>query len=117
MAAAPLAQPVGVTLEILLHPAGGVQRALRMILVGHRGAEQREDAITGRLSHIAFVTMHRVHHQLKRGIHDRARLFGIEVLDQLHRALDVGEQRGDRLALAVERFRRATLRHDAHVGG
>ncbi|MGZ6253982.1 MAG: hypothetical protein ACXWM1_13050 [Candidatus Binataceae bacterium] len=29
-----------------------------------------------------------------------ARILRVEVLDQLHRTLDVGEQRGDRLALA-----------------
>jgi hypothetical protein len=38
---------------------------------------------------------------LQRGIDDRTRLFGIEPLHQLHRALDVGEQRGHRLALAI----------------
>jgi hypothetical protein len=33
-----------------------------------------------------------------------ARLFGVEVLYQLHRALDVREQRGDGLALALQIF-------------
>ena len=32
----------------------------------------------------------------------RARLLGVEVLHQLHRALDVGEQCGDGLALALD---------------
>ena len=86
-----LAQLVGVTLEVLLHPAGGVQGALRMILMRDRRAEQREDAIPRRLRHIALVAMHRVHHQLERGIDQAARLLRVEVLDQLHRALDVRE--------------------------
>ena len=71
--------------------AGGVQGALRMILMRDRSAEQREDAIPGRLRHIALVAMHRVHHQLERGIDQAARLLRVEVLDQLHRTLDVGE--------------------------
>jgi hypothetical protein len=45
--------------------------------------------------------MHRVHHQLERRIDDGARLLGIEVLHQLHRAFDIREERGDRLALAL----------------
>ena len=45
--------------------------------------------------------MDRVHHRLQRRIDDRLRILGIEVFDQIHRALDVGEQRRDRLALAV----------------
>jgi hypothetical protein len=45
--------------------------------------------------------MHRVDHQLQRRIDYRARLLGVEVLHQLHRALDVGEQSGDGLALTV----------------
>jgi hypothetical protein len=34
-----------------------------------------------------------------------ARFFGIEVSHQLHRTFDVGEQRGDRLALTVGQSR------------
>ena len=59
--------------------------------------------------------MHRVHHQLERRIDQAARVLRVEVLDQLHRALDVGEQRGHVLALTVERFRRATLRRNVQV--
>jgi hypothetical protein len=46
---------------------------------------------------------------MQRRIDDRARLFGVEVFHQLHRALDVREQRGDRLALAVDRRRSVRL--------
>jgi hypothetical protein len=88
-----------------------------MILMRERSAEQREDAIPGRLRDIALVAMHRIHHQLERGIDQAAPFLRVKVLDQFHRSLDVGEQRGDGLALAVKRFRRATLRRDAHAGG
>jgi hypothetical protein len=37
--------------------------------------------------------MDRIHHQLERGINERARFLGIEVLYQVHRSLDVREQR------------------------
>jgi hypothetical protein len=62
-------------------------------------AEQREDSVAGRLHDVAVVAAHRVDHQLQRRINDRARFFGIEVLLQLRRALDIREQRGDRFAL------------------
>jgi hypothetical protein len=47
--------------------------------------------------------MHCVDHQLESGIDDGAGLLRVEVLDQLHRSLDVGEQHCDSLALALER--------------
>ncbi|HEY6418440.1 MAG TPA: hypothetical protein VIX59_05495 [Candidatus Binataceae bacterium] len=46
--------------------------------------------------------MHRRHHQLEGGIDDGAGFLGVEVLLQFGGALDVGKQRGDCLALAVE---------------
>ena len=84
-----------------------------------RRTEQCEDAVAGRLHDVAVVAMDRVDHQLQRGVDNRARLFGIEVLHQLGRALDVGEQRRDRLALALEIFRRGRRRRlesDESVG-
>ena len=55
-----------------------------MVLVRHRGAEQREDAVAGGLHDVAVVTMDGIHHQPQRGIDNRARFLGIEVLHQLH---------------------------------
>jgi hypothetical protein len=75
---------------------------LRVVFVRDRRAEQRKDAVTSRLHDVPVVAPHRVDHQLQRRIDDRARLFGIEVLLQLGRAFDVGEQCRHRLALAVE---------------
>jgi len=42
-----------------------------------------------------------VDHQLQCRIDDGARLLGVQLLHRLHRTLDVGEKRGDRLALAL----------------
>jgi len=47
--------------------------------------------------------MDRLHHPFKDGIEDLARLLGITVGEQLHRALEVGEKDGHLLALAFER--------------
>jgi len=79
-----------------------------MVFVRERRAEQGENSIAGGLHDVAVVTMDRIDHQVQRRIDDRARLLGVEVRHQLGRALDVGEQRRDGLALAlgnIGRFR------------
>ena len=73
-----------------------------MVLVRNRRAEQCEDAVAGGLHDVSAITMDRVDHQLKRWIDDLPRLFRVEVLHQFHRTLDISEQRGHRLALAIE---------------
>ena len=80
--------------------------------MGDGRAEQCEDAVAGRLRNVAAVAMHRRHHKLQHRVDDRARLLGIEIAHQLRRALDVGEQRGDRLALALQAVRRLLLMSD-----
>src|ERR1700687_4114911 len=85
---------------------------LRMFLVRDGRAEQCEDAVAGRLRNVAAVAMHRRHHKLQHRIDDRARLLGIELAHQLGRALDVSEQRGDSLALALQALRPLSLMSD-----
>ena len=75
-----------------------------MVLVSNWRSEEREDAIAGGLRDVTAVAMRSVHHQLERGIDDRARLLGVEGFDEIHRAFDVGEQCGDGLALFFEIF-------------
>ena len=70
-------------------------------LVGYGRAEQGEDSIAGGLNYVAVVVMDRVDHQAQSRIDDRARLFWIQLLHQIHRTLDVGEEGGHRLALLV----------------
>ena len=91
--------------QLLLQAQRRVQRALRMVFMRRGRAEQRENAIAGGLHDIAVVAPHRVDHELKRRVDDRVGFFGVQLLHQLGRARDVGEQRGYRLALAVERCR------------
>src|SRR6266851_4964394 len=73
-----------------------------MVLVGDRRPEQREDAVTGGLHDVTVVAMDCIHHQRQRRIDDGARLLRVEVFHQFGRALYIGEQRRDRLALAVD---------------
>ena len=74
-----------------------------------RRAEDRKNAVTGGLYDVAIVAMHRIDHEFKRGIDDRARLFRVDVLNQIHRTLDIGKQRRHRFPLTDRdriRFRR-----------
>ncbi len=93
-------QLLGVAADIFLHPQRRIERALGMILMRNRRAEQSKDPIAGGLHDVPVVAMHRVDHELQRRVDNGARLLRVEVLHQLHRALDVGEQRRDGLALA-----------------
>jgi hypothetical protein len=53
------------------------------------------------LHDVTAVTTDGIDHELERGIDNGAGLFRVEILHQLHRALDISEQRRHRLALAV----------------
>jgi hypothetical protein len=106
---------IAVAAKIVARRDGCMNRALRMVLMGDRRAEQREDAIAGRLDDVSIVAMDRLNHQLQRRIDDGARFFGVEIAHQLGRALDVGEQRGDGLALTLGRLRTDTLHTNLSV--
>ena len=85
------AQLCRVAAHFLLHAERRVKSALRMVLVRNRGSEQREDSVAGGLHDVTVVAMHRVDHQLQRGIDECARFFGIEILHQIHRSFDIGK--------------------------
>jgi hypothetical protein len=102
-------------MQLLLHRQCRVKRALGMVLMGHRGAEQCENSVARRLRNVAAVAMYRLHHKMQHRVDDRARLLGIEVAHHLGRILDVGEQRGDGLALALDCFRGLALGRDANA--
>ena len=73
-----------------------------MVLVGERRAEQRHDPVAHDLVDGALVAVDGLHHPLEHGIEELPRLLGVAVGEQLHRALEVGEEHGDLLALALE---------------
>jgi hypothetical protein len=84
-----------------LHVERGVARAHCVIFVGHGRAEERHDPVAHHLVHGALVAVDRLHYVLKDRIQELAGLFGVAVSEQLHRALQVGEEYGDLLALAL----------------
>jgi len=73
-----------------------------VVLMGQRRAEERHDPVAHHLVHRALVAVDGLHHQREDGIENLARLLGIAVGEQLHRALQVGEKDCDLLALALE---------------
>jgi hypothetical protein len=91
---------LGVAADGLLHPEGGVAGADGVILVRDGGAEERYDPVTHHLIHRPLVPVDRLHHALEDGVERAARFFRIAVGQELHGALEVGEQHGDLLALA-----------------
>src|SRR5450755_1027051 len=76
-----------------------MQRALRMVLMCGRRAEDREDAIASRVHDVAVVTVNRLDHQLDCGVDNCARVLRIEVAHHFGRALNFGEKGRDNLAL------------------
>jgi hypothetical protein len=71
-----------------------------MILVGNRGSEQRHDAVASVLVDRSLEAVNPVGEDREEAIHDLVPLFGIDLLGEIHRALHVGEEHGDLLALA-----------------
>ena len=86
----------------LLHPQGRVAGPHGVVLVGERRAEQRHDPIAHDLVDGALVAVHGLHHPFQHGIEQLARLLGVAIGEQFHRALEVGEEHGDLLALALQ---------------
>ena len=86
----------------LLHPERRVARPHRVVLVGEGRAEERHDPVAHDLVHGALVAVDGLHHVLEHRVQELARLLRIAVGEQLHRALEVGEEDGDLLALALQ---------------
>ncbi len=105
-------QAIAVAPDLLVHAHGGIERALRVVLVRHRRAEQREDAVAGRLHDIAVIAARGVDHQRQSRIDDRAGFLRIEVPSELGRSHDVDEQSRDQLPLAVRHALRLHGRAD-----
>jgi hypothetical protein len=86
--------------DLFLEPQGGVERALRMILMGNRRPEESKDTVAGGLNDVAVVAMHSIDHQLENRIDDGSRFFGIQILLEAGGVYDVDEERRDEFALA-----------------
>src|SRR5215469_4370677 len=101
--------------HLALHSKRSVKSAMGVVLASDRGSKEGENAIARRLHDVALVVMDRVDHETQGRIYERPRLLRIELLHQIHGALDVGEQCGHSLALALERFRRGSLRSHTNL--
>ena len=86
----------------LLHPERRIARPHGVVLVGDRRPEERHDPVAHDLVHGALVAMDGLHHPLEDGVEELPGLLGVAVGEQLHRALEVGEENGHLLALALE---------------
>jgi hypothetical protein len=93
---------LGMTADGPLHPEGRIAGAHPVILVRERRAEEGHDPVTHHLVHRAFVAVDRFHHPLEHGVEDLPRLLRVAIGEQLHGALQVGEQHRDLLALPLE---------------
>jgi hypothetical protein len=96
--------------QLLCIPADGVLHAQRRIAGAHRVVfvrqrrpEQRHDAVAHHLVDRALVAMDGLHHPLEDRIEELARVLGVSLGEQLHGALEIGEEHRDLLALALER--------------
>jgi hypothetical protein len=93
---------LGIVLHGGLHDQRRITGAHGVVFMRHRGADERHDAIAQHLGHGAFVAVHGRHHDVQRRVPELAGLFGIETLDQLGGALEVGKAHRHLLALAFQ---------------
>jgi hypothetical protein len=93
---------LGVALHRILHPQRRIAGADRVVLMGERRAEERHDPVAHHLVDGALVAVDRLHHVFEHGVEELARLFGVPIGQQLHRALQVSEEHGDLLTLAFD---------------
>jgi hypothetical protein len=69
-----------------------------VVLVGNWRAEEGHDSVAQHLVDGPLVAVHGVHQDAEHGVEEPARLLGVPIGEQLHRALQVGEE--DRHLLA-----------------
>jgi hypothetical protein len=92
----------GMLLHRGLHGKRRVAGPHRVVLMRDRRAEERHDAVAHDLIDGPLVAVHRGHHALEDGVEELTGFLGVAVGQQLHRALEIGEQHGDLLALAFK---------------
>ena len=73
-----------------------------MVLMRNGRPKQRHNAIAHDLVDRPLIAMHRCHHPFQHRIEELPGLLRVAVGQQFHRALQVGKQHGDLLALAFQ---------------
>jgi hypothetical protein len=94
---------VAVLLHTLLHPQRGIASPYRLILVGEGSPKQGHDPVAHDLIDRPLEAVDGLHHAFEHRVEELARLLRVAIGEQLHRALEVGKEHGDLLALALER--------------
>ncbi|RAO59942.1 hypothetical protein PSN01_02508 [Micromonospora saelicesensis] len=82
-----------------LHGQGGPDGTFGVVLVRHRGAEDRHDAVTGQLVDVPAERLHRTGEGGEDPVGDRADAFRVEVLRPGGELGEVTEEHGDHPAL------------------
>jgi hypothetical protein len=95
--------PLGVALDRLLHAEGGVAGTDGVILARDRSAKERHDPVAHHLVDGALVAVDGLHHVLEDRVEQFARFLRVAVGQQLHRALQIGEEDRHLLTLALKR--------------
>ena len=97
-----LAQLLGIAADGVLHAQRGIAGAHGMIFMGERRPKQGHDAVAHDLVDRPLVAVDGLHHPLEHRVEELPGLLGVAVGQQLHRALQIGEQDRDLLALAFQ---------------
>ena len=91
----------GVLADVVEHLQRRVTGAPRVILVGDRGAEDGHDPVAGELVDGSLEAVYRIGKGGEEALHDRVPLLWVLALGHVHRALNVGKEDRDLLALAT----------------
>ncbi len=93
---------LGIAFHRLLHSERRVAGPHGMVLVSEWCTEECHDAVAHHLVDGPLVAVDRFHHVFEHRVEELPGLLGIAIREELHGALEVGEQHGDLLALAFE---------------
>jgi histidine ammonia-lyase len=88
--------------DVIEHSQRRVAGAPGVVLVGDRRPEHGHDPVAGEFVDGALEAVNRIGEDREEALHDSPPLLGVLLLGHVHRALDVGEQHGDELALALD---------------
>ena len=79
-----------------------MQRALGIVVVGHRRPEHRHDGVADELLHEALVPLDGLRHLAKQIALECAHVLGVGLLTERREAGEIGEEHGHQAAVAVE---------------
>jgi len=89
--------------QFVVEIEGRVACALRVVFMGDGRAEQGHDPVAGELIDRSLEAMDPLAQYGEEAIHDVVKEFGVDLIRQLHRSLDVDEEHRHVLALSFER--------------